>query len=91
MDQPKFLRDWERDFRRGSELRQGMMRRLGIDLSCRPARQTQQDLLYTVRACMACSSTEACLSWLEAGTGSRPPSFCPAKDAFSRLMHAEAS
>lgn len=90
MDQPKFLRDWERDFRRRSELRHGMMRRLEIVLPNRPTQQTQQDVLYTVRACTSCSSTEACLNWLGAGGGSGPPAFCPAKDAFSRLMQSAA-
>ena len=91
MDQPKFLIDWEREFRRRSELRHGMMRRLKIVLPSRPAQQTQKDLLYTVRACASCSSTQACLSWLDAGAGSTPPAFCPAQDAFSRLMQSEAA
>ena len=91
MDKPKFLRDWENDFRRRSELRHGMMRRLKIVLPSRPAEQTQKDLLFTVRACTSCPSTEVCLTWLDDGTGSRPPAFCPAQDAFSRLMQSEAA
>lgn len=91
MDQPKFLRDWERDFRRRSELRHGMMRRLKIVLPSRPGQQTQKDLLYTVRACASCSLIAACQSWLDAGgAGSRPPAFCPAQAAFLRLMQSEA-